>query len=87
MENSNELKIEIEGESHTFCNALQKVLLEDNRIEMAGYSLPHLLVSNPTIYIRIKDQTDPKIALQDAAKKLRNRSKEFMKTLQKALET
>jgi len=39
----NELKIEVEGEGHSLLNMLQKTLLEDNSIEMAGYHVPHPL--------------------------------------------
>ena len=83
---SNELKIEIEGEGHTFCNALQKVLLEDDAIEVAGYDLPHPLISNPTVYVRTKGQRSPAVALQGAAKKLRKRSREFRTAFQRAME-
>ena len=44
----NELKIEIEGEGHTFCNLLQDALLEDKSVEMAGYDIPHPLQANPS---------------------------------------
>lgn len=80
-----ELKIELGGENHTFCNALQKVLLEDETIEMAGYDLPHPLISDPIIYVRTKGQRKPEMALRDAAKKLRKKSKEFRKTFKRAL--
>jgi len=80
-----ELKIELEGESHTFCNALQKVLLEDETVEMAGYDLPHPLISNPIIYVRTKGQRKPETVLRDAAEKLQKRSKEFRKSFERAL--
>lgn len=83
---TNELKIEIEGEGHTFCNALQKVLLQDDEIEVAGYDLPHPLISTSTVYVRTKGQRSPATALQDAAKKLRMRSREFRTAFQKAME-
>ena len=81
-----ELKIEIEGEGHTFCNALQEILLEDDMVELAGYDLPHPLVSNPIVYIRTKGQHKPEIALRDAVKKLQERNMEFRRTFKKALE-
>lgn len=80
-----ELKIELGGEDHTFCNALQKVLLEDETIEMAGYDLPHPLISDPIVYVRTKGQRNPEMALRDAAKKLREKSKEFRGVFQRAL--
>jgi DNA-directed RNA polymerase subunit L len=84
-ESPSELKIEIEGENHTYCNALQKVLLEDDSVEMAGYNLPHPLTSSPIVYVRTRGNRKPAAALKDAAKKLGDRSKEFRKTFEKAL--
>ena len=82
---TNELKIEIEGEGHTFGNVLQKALLEDDTIEMAGYNIKHPLISNPTVYVRTKEKRKPEAALRDAAKKIRERSKGFRKSFEKAL--
>jgi len=83
---SNELKIEIEGEGHTFCNVLQKALLEDDAIEMAGYDLAHPLVSNPTIYVQTKKGLKPETTIRNAVKKIQKQNKEFRKTFEKALE-
>ncbi len=82
---SNELKLEIEGEGHTFCNMLQKVLLEDDTIEMAGYDIPHPLISNPIVYVRTKGRRRPETALREATEKIRLRGKEFRATFEKAL--
>lgn len=82
---ANELKIEIEGENHSFCNALQKTLLEDETIEMAGYNISHPLISNPIVYVRTKGQRKPETALRNAAEKIRKRNKEFRETFEKAL--
>jgi DNA-directed RNA polymerase subunit L len=81
----NELKIEIEGEDHSFCNVLQRVLLEDETIEMAGYNIPHPLVSSPIVYVRTKGQRRPETALRNAAEKIRKQNKEFKETFEKAL--
>jgi len=81
----NELKIEIEGEDHSFCNVLQRVLLEDETIEMAGYNIPHPLVSSPIVYVRTKGQKRPETALRNAAEKIRKQNKEFKETFEKAL--
>jgi DNA-directed RNA polymerase subunit L len=82
---SNELKIEIVGEGHTFCNVLQKALLEDDATEMAGYNLPHPLMSDPTIYIQTKKGLKPETAIRNAVKKIRKQNKEFKATFEKAL--
>ncbi len=81
----NELKIEVEGASHGLCNLLQKKILEDKRVDLAGYDVPHPLASNPVIYIRTKGATKPEDALVTAAEKAREVNKAFGKALEKAL--
>ncbi len=82
----NELRIEIEGEGHTLCNLLEKVLLEDESIEIAGYNVPHPLTSRSIVYIRTKGRRNPETALRDAAKKILQTEKDFRANFQKALE-
>jgi DNA-directed RNA polymerase subunit L len=82
---ANELKIEIEGTGHGLCNLLQKKLLEDKSVDMAGYDIPHPLVSNPVIYVRMKGSEKPADALKKAAEKARQANKAFSKELDKAL--
>jgi DNA-directed RNA polymerase subunit L len=81
----NELKIEIEGSSHGLCNLLQKRLLEDKRVDFAGYDVPHPLASSPVIYIRMKGRTKPEDALIDAVEKVREANDAFGKELDRAL--
>ena len=81
----NELKIEIEGEGHTFCNVIQKALIKDKRVEIAGYDIPHPLTSSPLIYIRTKGQNKPTKVLDDATKAVHKDSKTFRAAFSKAL--
>ena len=81
----NELKIEIEGSSHGLCNLLQKRLLEDKRVDFAGYDVPHPLASSPVIYIRMKGRTKPEDALVDAVEKVHEANEAFGKELDRAL--
>lgn len=83
----NELKLEIEGVGHTFCNLLQKRLLEDENVDLAGYDIPHPLTSNSIIYIRTKGRVNPEEALRKAVKRAREMNREFSKELKKALKT
>ncbi len=82
---ANELKIEVEGSGHGFCNLLQKKLLEDKSVDMAGYDIPHPLASNPVIYVRMKGAAKPEEALIKAAEKAREANEAFSKELDKAL--
>jgi DNA-directed RNA polymerase subunit L len=81
----NELKIEVEGVGHTICNLLQKRLLEDENVELAGYDIPHPLTPVPVIYVRTKGKVKPEEALLKALEKAREMNEEFGKTLHKAL--
>ena len=82
---SNELKIDVDGFGHALCNLLQKRLLEDPHVDLAGYDIPHPLASNSIIYVRTKGSVKPEEALRKAVENAREISKGFSKELQKAL--
>ena len=73
-----EVRIEVEGEGHSFCNLLQTTLLEDRNVEMAGYDVPHPLTQRAIIYIKVKKASDPNKALERALKKIAERTDEFL---------
>jgi len=83
----NELKLEVEDVGHTFCNLLQKRLLEDENVDLAGYDIPHPLASNSIIYVRTKGAVKPEEALREALKRVREMNREFSKQFKKALKT
>jgi DNA-directed RNA polymerase subunit L len=64
---------------------LQKKLLEERSVDMAGYDIPHPLASNPVIYVRTKGATKPEEALKKAAEKAREANEAFGKELERAL--
>ncbi len=84
---ANELKIEIEGADHGLCNLLQKKLLEDEKVDMAGYDVPHPLASSPVIYVRMKGKAKPEDALLKAVENAREMNDAFSKELKKALKS
>jgi DNA-directed RNA polymerase subunit L len=59
--------------------------LEDERVDLAGYDVPHPLASSPVIYIRMKGAAKPEDALIKAAEKAREANKAFSAELKKAL--
>jgi len=81
----NEFRIELEGAGHGLCNLLQKRLLEDENVDLAGYDIPHPLASNPIIYARTKGDVKPEEVLIKAAEKARDMNQDFSKELAKAL--
>ena len=81
-----ELKIEIVGEDHTFCNLLQTVLLDDKNVEIAGYDQPHPLIRSSIIYLRTKREISPEKVLLNALGNLKAINKEFDDKFSKAVE-
>ncbi len=82
-----ELKLEIEGEGHTFCNLLQNTLVEDRSVKIAGYDTPHPLTERSIIYIKVKKDGNPKKVLERALKKISQRTDEFLSEFKKATGT
>jgi DNA-directed RNA polymerase subunit L len=80
----NELKLEIEGEGHSLLNLLQKALLEDSNIAMAGYDVPHPLFDRGILYIQTKGKQDPEDVIKEAVKKIQSLNKDFDKSFKKA---
>jgi len=72
-----EIKVEVEGEGHTFCNLLESVLLEDEKVEFAGYNMPHPLISNTVVTVRTAKGRKPEDAIKDACQKILKRGKEL----------
>lgn len=72
------LKVEIDGEGHTFGHLLQEALLEDKTVDWAGYDLPHPLFSQPVVTVRMKGEAAPEKALERASKKIRQDTEEFI---------
>ncbi|HYB83793.1 MAG TPA: DNA-directed RNA polymerase subunit L [archaeon] len=73
----NELRLEIIGEDHTFCNLLQKILLDDKNVELAGYDQPHPLIRSSIIYLKTRREASPEKTLLNALANMRDFNKEF----------
>lgn len=69
-----ELEIEVTGESHTLCNALRKILMEDKDVEAAAYVIEHPIIGEPKLYLRAKN---PRKSLKKAAETLKTRCEDF----------
>ncbi|WP_455364394.1 DNA-directed RNA polymerase subunit L [[Eubacterium] cellulosolvens] len=82
-EEGNELKIEIEGEGHTLGNLLQQELLEDKKVEIAGYDVPHPLINSAIVYIRTLGRKSPRKSLQEALKRLQDKIDTFQENVEK----
>ena len=80
----NELKIEVEGAGHSLLNVLQRTLLENKTIEVAGYHVPHPLIDSGILYVSTKEKQKPEAAIIEATKKVLDFSKDFQKAFKKA---
>ncbi|MBT3813965.1 DNA-directed RNA polymerase subunit L [Candidatus Woesearchaeota archaeon] len=77
-ESKEKLVFELEGETHTFCNALKKELQETKGVTVATYKIDHPLVGVPRFQVETKG-VDPKKAIKDALKSLKKKVSEFEK--------
>ena len=55
-------------------------------MELAGYTIPHPLTSNPVFYVRMKGKRKPVDALRKAAEKLMSLNDELKQSFLKAVE-
>ena len=81
----NELKIEIVGEDHTFCNLLQSVLLQDKNVEIAGYDQPHPLIRSSIVYVRTKRDVSPEKTMLSALANIKELNREFNQKFERAV--
>lgn len=71
-----EVKIEIEGEDHTLLAPLSSKLLENEKVDIATYSIKYTLMSNPVLYVKMREG-DPIEAVKSAAASLASEFEEF----------
>ncbi len=71
-----EVKIEIEGEDHTLLAPLASKLLENEKVDIATYSIKYALMSNPVLYVKMREG-DPIEAVKSAAASLASEFEEF----------
>ncbi len=79
------LKVEVEGEGHTFGHLMQETLLQDKTVDWAGYDQPHPLFRQSIITVRVKGEAQPDKALDRASKKIRADTEEFIQKFSSAL--
>ena len=69
---------ELKGEDHTLCNALRQELWNDSKVTVSAYNIRHPLVAIPKFIVETKGK-DPKKAVKDAIKRLKERNAELKK--------
>ena len=77
----------IGDEDHTIGNATRHILMQDARVNFAGYSVPH--PSEPVVHIRVQTKTDSGCtavdALKDACQTLHKQCSEVVARLEDLL--
>jgi len=79
------IALDFGGEGHTLLNLLQSSLLEDKRVEMAGYSKPHPLMDRSKFFIRLRKGDNVLEVLKDAADRAEGKLDEFLTLFEKSL--
>ncbi|RLI25081.1 MAG: DNA-directed RNA polymerase subunit L [Candidatus Hecatellales archaeon] len=82
----NELELEIKGETYTLLNLLQKTLLEDKYVEIAGGKIQHRLLETASFYLKVKGGKQVFDVLFEALDRIRAETVEFRKAFEKAVE-
>lgn len=77
-ESKDTLKFTLDGENHTFCNALKAELLEVKGVQLVAYKINHPLLGVPEFVLQTKS-IDPRKALKEALSNLKKKAKEFQK--------
>ncbi|DBA76658.1 hypothetical protein WJX79_009323 [Trebouxia sp. C0005] len=67
----------IQREDHTIGNIVRMQLHRDNRVNFAGYKVPHPLEYRMLIKVQTNGDCEPKGAMQDALKDLQNEFSEI----------
>ena len=81
----NELRLEIDGVGHTLCNLLQKRILEEENVDLAGYDIPHPMTPKAIVYVRTKGKVKPEDVLKRAVVSAREINSDFGKEFERAL--
>ncbi len=63
---STELEIRVKGETYTLIVPIAEKLSEFEEVLFAGYDVPHPLVEEGVIYLRVKEGVDPLLMLRKA---------------------
>ena len=81
-ESKNKLIVEIKGEGHALCNALNEELWNNKKVNIAGYNIAHPLINIPKLTIDA-ESGNPKDYLKDAAKSVKKNAQDFLKAFSK----
>ncbi len=76
---------ELDGATHTICNALKQELYTDSDVKVAGYSVSHPYVGKPHFVVELKRGADAKKAVIGALSRIKKESEDLSKKAVKEL--
>jgi DNA-directed RNA polymerase subunit L len=79
---SNKACLVIQGEGHTFMNALTDEILRDPSVDVATY-IVEFQFSDPELLVTTKGKKDPVVVIRDACKRLSKNCDKLIKGLGK----
>ncbi|MDP3990664.1 MAG: DNA-directed RNA polymerase subunit L [archaeon] len=77
-EDKTKIQFQLNGETHTFCNALKQELLRVKGVVIATYKIDHPLIGVPEFLVQTKG-IEPRKALKEALKNLAKKAEDFKK--------
>jgi DNA-directed RNA polymerase subunit L len=79
---SNKAHLVLQGEGHTFMNALTDEILRDPSVDVATYTI-EFQFSDPELLVTTKGRKDPLIVIRDACRRLSKNCDKLIKGLEK----
>ena len=79
------IELDLSGEGHTLLNLLQMSLIEDKKVEMAGYSKPHPLMDRSRFFLKLKRGDDVLGVIKKATENADGKLDEFLAQFEKSL--
>jgi DNA-directed RNA polymerase subunit L len=78
----NKARLVLQGEGHTFMNALTDEILRDPTVDVASYII-EFQFSDPELLVTTKGKKDPIVVIRDACKRLSKNCDKLIKELGK----
>jgi DNA-directed RNA polymerase subunit L len=78
----NKARLVLQGEGHTFMNALTDEILRDPSVDVATYII-EFQFSDPELLVTTKGRKDPLIVVRDACRRLSKNCDKLIKELEK----
>ena len=76
------MEVEVKGENETLLNLLEERLLQDDKVEVAIYSLGHPYLDSPKVYVKV-NSGKPQTALKRVAKNIAGEYNELYNLFEK----